>query len=145
MKYQILLLAIIWASCQNSAVDTEKLKREIAKAEADFENLCKKESIAYGFWFFADSMAVIKRANDSLIIGKAAIKHYYESDPLYSKASVAWTPDFIEVAASGDMAYTYGKYVWTSVDSFNKKVEYRGVFHTVWKRQATGEWKYVWD
>ncbi len=145
MKYQFLLFAIIVASCQTKSVDKDKLKKEIVKAEADFENLCKEESIAYGFWFFADSMAVIKRNNDSLIIGRAAIKHYYESDPLYSKANVTWSPDFIEVSESGDMAYTYGRYIWTSLDSSNKKVEYRGVFHTVWKRQSTGEWKYVWD
>jgi ketosteroid isomerase-like protein len=23
--------------------------------------------------------------------------------------------------------------------------EYQGVFHTVWKRQPDGTWKYVWD
>ena len=145
MKYPVIFFFFILASCQTSRVDREKIKQEIAKAEADFEALCKNQTIAHGFWFFADSNAVIKRGNDSLIQGKDAIKHYYESDSIYARASVKWSPDFIEVSESGDMAYTYGKYVWTIPDSTNKKIEYRGVFHTVWKRQATGEWKYVWD
>lgn len=145
MNCQILLVIILLASCRTNVVDKEKIKQEIKKAEADFEALCKERSIADGFWFFADSNAVIKRGNDSLIAGKEAIKHYYESDSTYLKASVTWSPDFIDVAESGDLAYTYGKYEWTITDTANRKVEFRGVFHTVWKRQATGEWKYVWD
>ena len=25
------------------------------------------------------------------------------------------------------------------------EVEYKGIFHTVWKRQSDNSWKYVWD
>jgi ketosteroid isomerase-like protein len=145
MKYHILFVLIVLFSCQTKGVDKEKIRQEIKKAEADFEMLCKERSIAYGFWFFADSNAVIKRGNDSLIAGKEAIRNYYDSDSIYLKAGVRWSPDFIDVAESGDLAYTYGKYVWTIPDTVNKKMAYRGVFHTVWKRQSTGEWKYVWD
>jgi ketosteroid isomerase-like protein len=43
------------------------------------------------------------------------------------------------------MAYTYGKYLWKIRDEKGDTTEYRGVFHTVWKRDSEGTWKYVWD
>jgi len=103
-----------------------------------------EKGIAEGFWFYADSNAVIKRQNDTLIKGKENIRNYY-SAVFYKTASVKWTPDFIEVSESGDMGYTYGKYLWQSKDSTGMISESRGVFHTVWKKQANGRWKYVWD
>jgi ketosteroid isomerase-like protein len=56
---------------------------------------------------------------------------------------LTWSPDFIDVSASGDMAYTYGKYNYTTTDSLGNVSEIEGIFHTVWKRQADGNWKFV--
>lgn len=114
------------------------------RAEKEFEKMASEKGIAEAFWFFADSAAVIKRQNDTLIYGKEEIRKYYSND-FYKNAGVAWTPDFIDVDEEGNLGYTYGKYVWTTKDSSGRTGEYRGVFHTVWKRQANGEWRYVWD
>ena len=102
------------------------------------------KGIAEAFYFFADLNATIKRQNDTLIHGKDPIKNYY-STPFYQKATVKWSPDFVDASPDGDMGYTYGKYVWSSTDSTGKPITFKGVFHTVWKRQADGSWKYVWD
>jgi len=56
-----------------------------------------------------------------------------------------WAPDFVDVSSSGDLAYTYGKFTFSFKDSLGNKVENKGIFHTVWKRQSNGEWKFVWD
>jgi ketosteroid isomerase-like protein len=58
---------------------------------------------------------------------------------------VNWTPDFIEVSADGTLGYTYGKYVWKIKQANGTIKELLGIFHTVWKRQPDGSWKYVWD
>ena len=104
----------------------------------------KEKGIAEAFWYYADSNAVIKRKNDSLIKGKEAIKNFY-SDNFYKTATVSWSPDFIDVSGNGDLGYTYGKYLWQSKDSSGKINESRGIFHTVWKKQKDGSWRYVWD
>ena len=56
-----------------------------------------------------------------------------------------WKPDFVDVSASGDLAYTYGAYTYSYKDSTGAIVEQGGIFHTVWKRQADGGWRFVWD
>lgn len=121
-----------------------QLKAEINETEKDFEKMVAEKGIAEGFYHFADPEAVIKRENDTLIIGKNNIRNYY-SDPKYKTVSVRWTPDHVQVSKSGDLGYTYGKYVWTSKDSLGKEHVSTGVFHTVWKKQNDGSWKYVWD
>jgi len=141
----IIAICLLFYSCQtDSAGQRDKASQEIAQAEKDFEKMAAEKGIAEAFWYYADSNAVIKRGNDSLIQGKENIKNYYSAD-YYKTASVTWSPDFIDVSDKGDMAYTYGKYIWQAKDSSGKTNEFKGVFHTVWKRQKDGNWKYVWD
>jgi len=139
-------IVISFASCSNekNEISIEQTRTEIRDAEKAFETMAGEKGIAEAFWFYADSTAVIKRQNDTLIHGKEGIRSYYSTD-FYKNALVKWSPDFIDVSGNGDMAYTYGKYVWQSKDSSGNPIEFKGVFHTVWKRQKNGEWKYVWD
>lgn len=146
MKPIALSIALcIFVSCaENKLIDPETSKKEIADTEKAFETMAKEKGIAEAFAFYADSNAVIKRRNDSLIQGKDAIRNFYEDD-FYKTASVTWSPDFIEVSPDGNLGYTYGKYLWQSKDSTGKTNEAKGVFHTVWKKQKDGSWRYVWD
>ena len=122
----------------------DQWKSEILKAEADFAEMVQKEGIPKGFIAFAADSVVVNR-NDSLIIGKAALQDSYKDYHPTKKVSLTWKPDFVDVSASGDLGYTYGKYLYTVTDSTGDKKEYRGVFHTVWKKQADGNWRFVWD
>ena len=144
----LLLSILLSCSSPNSSnknrPDSENAKEEIEKAEKDFAQMAADKGIADAFYFFADSTATIKRQNDTLIHGKEAIRNFY-STPFYQKATVKWSPDFVHASMDGDMGYTYGKYVWSSTDSTGKPITFNGVFHTVWKKQPDGSWKYVWD
>lgn len=138
------LICLLLASCSRSQNDKEKSKQEIAKAEKDFATMAAEKGIAEAFYFFADSNAVIRRQNDSLIKGKDNIRNYYSAD-FFKAIILKWSPDFIDVANNGDLGYTFGKYTRQSKDTAGKLNEIKGVFHTVWKKQNDGSWKYVWD
>ena len=145
MKSLILLIAVIlfFAGSVHSQ-NKEANKKEILQTEKAFEKMTSEKGIAEAFYHFADKNAVIKRENDTLISGNENIKIYYQKKVL-KDATVNWTPDFIDVSASGDLGYTYGKFIWKIKGDDGKIVEYKGVFHTVWKRQKDNSWKYVWD
>jgi ketosteroid isomerase-like protein len=136
------LSVLLLSSCQQ--VDKEEIKKEIFQAEKAFEKMTAEKSVAEAFYHFADDNAVIKRQNDTLIVGKENIKIFYEKNR-NNDATVNWTPDFIDVADDGTLAYTYGKYSWKIKNKEGALTEYKGVFHTVWKKQKDGSWKYVWD
>lgn len=143
--FTTLILTVTITFCgTNPGSKLSKAKTEIEQAEKDFDKMAAEKGIAEAFWFFADSNAVIKRGNDSLIHGREGIRNFYSGDN-YKKATVTWSPDFIDASAAGDMGYTYGKYTWRSTDSTGAVREAKGIFHTVWKKQPNGSWKYVWD
>ncbi|MGL5892942.1 MAG: YybH family protein, partial [Bacteroidia bacterium] len=135
----------LFASCTTEEPNKrEKAIDEIRKAEKAFETMCAEKGTAEAFFFFADSGAVIKRENDTLIIGRENIRNYHNK-PFYKTAKVKWSPDYVDAAASGDLGHSYGHYEWTFTDTAGQVQKYPGVYHTVWKRQKDGNWKYVWD
>jgi ketosteroid isomerase-like protein len=141
----LFLLLFELGACSNSNRDRlASAKEEIAKAENDFQQMAAEKGIGYAFEFFADSNAVIRRMGDSLITGKAAIGSFY-SAPIFKKASLSWSPDVVVASESGDLGYTYGHYTWLAKDSTGKLNSSHGLFHTVWKKQKDGSWKFVWD
>lgn len=146
MRNLIIMSFILFSSC-NSIQESEKMenwKNEIILAEKNFANMAIEHGVSEAFLNYAASDAVLMR-NDKLIKGKSEIRRYFEHTANAASFSLTWTPDYVDVAQSGDMAYTYGKYVFTSTDSQGKDIIREGAFHTVWKRQANGEWKFVWD
>jgi len=143
----ILVIFLIFNSCKmkTNKETIEKWKSEILETEQSFAKMTKEEGIQKAFLNYAAEDAVLMR-NDNLIIGKKAITNHFENQPSKNtEVTLTWKPDFIEVAASGDLAYTYGKYTYSFVDADGNTVENKGVFHTVWKRQPDGTWKFVWD
>jgi ketosteroid isomerase-like protein len=145
MKALILLIPVmlLFAGSAHSQ-SKEEIKKEILQTEKAFEKMTSEKGIGEAFYHFADKNAIIKRENDTLISGNENIKIYYQKKGL-KDATVTWTPDFIDVSESGDLGYTYGKFIWKIKGDDGKILEYKGVFHTVWKRQNDNSWKYVWD
>jgi ketosteroid isomerase-like protein len=121
----------------------EKVKEEIIKVERDFSKMATEKGVKEAFLYFAAGDAVILR-NNRLFRGKAEIGDYFDSAGLRN-IILKWEPDFVEVSSSGDLAYTYGKYTFSATDAAGKKIGSEGIFHTVWKKQIDGNWKYVWD
>jgi ketosteroid isomerase-like protein len=138
------LALLILISLNNYAQNKEQIKNEILQTEKAFELMTSEKGIAEAFYYFADENAVILRENDTLISGKENMKAYYKKKDL-ENAVVSWTPDFIDVSDCGNLGYTYGKYLWVIHNEQGKTTEFKGVFHTIWKRQNDGSWKYVWD
>jgi len=145
MKKAFLLVAplLLLFSCETNdpSQSIEKWKQEILETEQNFAAMVKKEGVHNAFVAYADDNAIVMR-NNAVIKGKKAIDDFYKNS---NSKSLAWTPDFIEVSSSGDLGYTYGSYQFTFKDSLGTEQVNSGIFHTVWKRQQDGTWKFVWD
>jgi ketosteroid isomerase-like protein len=59
--------------------------------------------------------------------------------------SLAWTPVSGDMAASGDLGYTYGNYIFKSKNKDGKIVSSYGKYMSVWKKQKDGSWKVAVD
>ena len=146
MKFSFLnLLAVtILISCSTKdSADLETWKEEIRMTEKRFSEMSVEKGIMPAFLEFAAENAVINR-NDTLFIGIEKIRQRFEALPAI-QGQLSWSPEFVHVSQSGDLAYTYGYYTYLMTDSVGSEISRKGVFHTVWQRQADGSWKYVWD
>ena len=150
MKTKILFLLpmiFLLGSCsveiENNSM--EKWKKEIVETEKNFAKMAGEEGISRAFLAYAAEDAVVMRSN-ALLIGKDKLSEYFDSQASKLKdENLSWEPDFVDVSASGDLAYTYGQFIYSYTDSTGTTAESRGIFHTVWKRQADGSWRFVWD
>ena len=138
-------LLLISCSVDNNKGSTEQWKNEILETEQNFAIMAEDEGIHKAFLTYAAEDAVLMR-NDTLVIGKKNITEYFNSQvPDDNSMSLTWKPDFVDVATSGDLGYTYGQYTLSYTDSSGTRIKNTGVFHTVWKKQSDGIWRYVWD
>ncbi len=141
------ITALALASCvpEKSEQQIDQWKQEVRETELAFSALSKEKGIATAFLTYAAEDAVLMR-NNNLVKGYDAIKVRFEANPPDpADVTLTWEPDFVEVSRSGDLAYTYGRYTLISRDSLGTEITNTGIFHTVWKRQEDGSWKFVWD
>lgn len=139
-----IFLGLIFASShaqQANAVQIEQWKNELKNIELEFAKYAKDSGIAKAFEMYVADSGLINR-NNILIKGKAAIRVFYNGNTTIK--ALNWTPDFADVSGIGDLGYTYGHYTATIANAEGDK-EITGLFHTVWKRQKDGKWRFVWD
>ncbi|HEX6071522.1 MAG TPA: nuclear transport factor 2 family protein [Sphingomicrobium sp.] len=90
--------------------------------------------------------AALANPGAALVSGAEAIRREtaaFASDP---NLKVAFASDRIQVARSGDLAYTRGHYTLTMTDPETKQpVNSAGNYLTVWQEQSDGSWKAVED
>lgn len=64
--------------------------------------------------------------------------------PKPAKVTLDWSPEFTDVAASGDLGYNTGPYYFAILDPKQPK-KFWGQFFSVWRKQTDGKWKVAID
>jgi len=150
MKYKLIFIPailLLLASCSHSTVENpvDKWKQEIVETEKEFSDMAGEVGIPAAFILYAADDAVVLRG-DQLVVGKSELIAFYQDQYGENRdVKLTWEPDFVDVSSSGDLGYTYGQYTYSYIDSTGTTIESTGIFHTVWKRQPDGTWRFVWD
>jgi ketosteroid isomerase-like protein len=74
-------------------------------------------------------------------------KIWEEWAPILESADVSltWEPSRVEMAASGDLGYTYGRYESRGKRPGGEVVTRRGCYVTIWRKEKDGAWRVVLD
>jgi ketosteroid isomerase-like protein len=94
--------------------------------------------------FYSDD-AVILPPNDKKATGKEEVRKDIGELLSLPGLALSWAPSKVEVARSGDLAYTQGSYRMAFTDSHGKPATEQGKTLEIWKKQADGNWKCVAD
>jgi ketosteroid isomerase-like protein len=110
--------------------------------EAEFVKATAEHGLDGFMSYFAEDASELPNGS-AVVTGKENIRHSLE--PWGPDLSLTWTPVEAEMAASGDLGYTFGHYVLKTRDKDGKAVVEYGKYATVWKKQKDGGWKVVMD
>lgn len=139
----LFILSLAGCGFKQSPEIATKAKVDILNTEKAFAKMAKEKGVAEAFYFYAADDAVVSRG-EKLVKGREAIKTYYRNWP-YANVELTWEPEYAEASADGTLGYTYGTYQFSAIDKSGKKIYDEGVFHTVWKKQPDGTWRFTWD
>lgn len=144
--YYLLLVALLF-SCQ--PVEKEKLAEspirtipEILKeTDRAFSKLSSEKGMNQAFETYIADNGVVLRNNSFPIVGKDAVisRHFSRPDSTFR---LTWEPMYADIAESGDLGYTYGTYLVSSIGGDSLGV---GTYISIWKKQEDGSWKFVFD
>ena len=134
------------ASCQQAdgKVDTTKIEAHLKQDEARWNQAYAAHDAAALAGAYADDAALANPV--SVVTGIDAIRKETSAFAADPNLQVQFASDRVQVAASGDLAYTRGHYTLTMTDPATKKpATSKGSYLTVWQKQKDGAWKAVED
>lgn len=136
----LLLVAFLLGALANSQFNGTatlmKLESEFMKAAADHGS--------QGYMsYYADDAVEVPNGH-AFLVGKAEIAKTmgFLDDP---NNHLVWTPFGGDIAASGDLGYTYGTYEFRFRDKEGKLGSEHGKYTTIWKKQKDGSWRVALD
>jgi ketosteroid isomerase-like protein len=136
-----LLLLLPLASA--AAVDQDQLKAELVKMEKDFCTMASAQGVPAAFAHFAAPDAAFFDVDPRAHRGQEAVRLRMADYP--PNATLTWAPLQVDVAASGDLGYTWGRYEFRSPGAEGRERIAGGYYLTIWKRQPDGSWKFALD
>jgi ketosteroid isomerase-like protein len=143
MVFVVTILAATLVPCffaHASAKDGAEILKQL---EAEFMKVAAERGSAGYMSYYADDAVEVPN-NANLIQGKQKIAK--DMAFLDDKNNhLTWTPIGADMAASGDLGYTYGTYEFVSKGKDGKPVVDHGKYTSIWKKQKDGSWKVVLD
>jgi ketosteroid isomerase-like protein len=119
-------------------------EKKIRELEAAFSAAAGTKDIDKVLSYYGE-YAVMFVPNAPSATTKVTIRNAWKEMLTPPGASTSWKATKVEVAKSGDLAYTSGPYQDTRNDANGKPIKDFGNYLTVWKKQADGTWKVVAD
>lgn len=121
-------------------LNSDSIKQVLIATDQAFSDRSKQIGQQAAFLEYMDEQVTMLRPNSLPLVGKDTIQKIYaqRSD---SSFTLIWSPLFADVAAGGDLGYTYG--TWLLETKAGDKEE--GTYCTIWKQDSIGNWKFVMD
>jgi ketosteroid isomerase-like protein len=112
---------------------------DVLNADRAFAQAALRDGARAAFIAYAAQDAIMFRDGVGPVKGHAAIAASFRAS---GGAVPDWAPEGGEIAASGDLAYTWGYFRWTASDGSGKQST--GNYVSIW-RKVDGQWKWIVD
>ncbi len=152
-KYLLILpvFAILSSCCQNckktnsvALLNNDSLKTVLIDQDKKFCDLSLKSGFNRARMENVAESAIESGEGSMPLEGKKAIGDFNATHP-DSSFTLQWQPFKAEIAASGDLGYTFGGWTLKTKTKAGHDTALFGNYITIWKKQVDGSWKYVYD
>jgi ketosteroid isomerase-like protein len=133
----LVILAMLAACRTEPAPDPDAEARAVLAADRAFAAMSEQQNPKAAFAaYMAPDGIMVPASTEGIVEGHDNVMAMFgeADDPGFD---LLWQPQFAEVAASGDMAWTWGKYQYL-VEGNTVRT---GKYVNVWKKQFDGSWK----
>ena len=137
MKSIVLVSSLIMSVAAHADLAADVRCREIAFSQA------AESQNAELFSSFIDSDA--RFVSNSVDRGPAPITEAWGMFFAKDGPSIKWRPQFVEVLEDGMLALSRGPYRMITRDEAGNESEHWGTFNSVWRLNADGQWRVVFD
>jgi ketosteroid isomerase-like protein len=138
-----ILILMAQANIHEGIAQPADTREVLMKADADFDTEVAAKGLEAWVATFAED-GMMFRAGEP-VKGKAAIREMMAEAFATPGFSLRWKPVAAEIAASGDLGYTYGTYENRTPGPDGKPQLRTGMYVTIWKKDAQGLWKAAVD
>ena len=110
----------------------------LIEADKAFNTMAQQQGVGDAFLAYSAEDPVLIRQGSMPLIGRSAFHDAFADGP---GPALSWEPLRAEIAGSGDLGYTFGRYILREGGA----IKAHGVYVSIWKKQADGSWKFVLD
>ena len=145
MRVPLILISILLLTgCGYESEESVMRENEsLLQTDRDFAAESAVGGPAEAFNKYLHDEALMLPSGGNPVRGRIAI--YDEMKAAPDGYVLAWTPEDGEVARSGDLGYTWGRFTSSVPDSAGVAQKRYGKYLNVWKKDASGKWKVLVD
>jgi ketosteroid isomerase-like protein len=142
--------AVWWASWAETkprpdrpaVIDLDAERAALLRTDREFSERSASKGLTDAFLAYMAEGATMLPPNTGPVVGREAVKELLGDG---GGVLLTWTPIKADVAASGDLGYTWGTSEWRVPGPNGPTLARTGKYVSVWKKQSDGAWKWVVD
>ena len=126
------------------ADEKSAIEQALRDLDAQWSAAAQTKDLEKTIAFYSED-AIVLPTNAPAATTKEAIRNTWKELLASPGLAISWRTTKVEVARSGDIAYTTGTYELTMNGPSGNLVPDHGKYVEVWKKQADGKWKVAVD
>jgi ketosteroid isomerase-like protein len=117
--------------------------RQVRQADSAFALAADLQGTGVAFGLYVAPQGVVFSGSE-IVTGTDAVRALYDEQQR-GGGTLNWRPVYADAAESGDLGFTVGEYVFTGRGANGTVVQRFGKYLTIWRKQPSGDWRFVVD
>ncbi|MFC1553068.1 YybH family protein [candidate division KSB1 bacterium] len=137
----LLIILLLYMGCREE-LSVNVLKDNMIDTDREFSKYSVEHGRVEAFKKFMTDDAILFKEETPPINGREEYAKLMENT---GEGTLKWDPYYADVASSGDLGYTLGKWEFYLTNAESEVDTSSGYYVSIWKLQPDKTWKFVFD